>query len=67
MFDLVIRNAWILGGSGAPGLTSSLAVKDGVIAAIDSDLSTGKCGFDANGLLPEAPRAGKLLREFGTV
>ncbi|MGA0796448.1 MAG: hypothetical protein ACO3P0_10245 [Quisquiliibacterium sp.] len=66
MFDLVIRNAWILGGSGAPGLTS-LAVKDGVIAAIDSDLSTGKCGFEANGLLAEAPRAAKLLCALRTV
>jgi N-acyl-D-amino-acid deacylase len=50
MFDLVIRNALILDGTGAPGFVSSLAVKNGMIAAIGNDLAAGTREVDATGL-----------------
>ena len=45
------------------GATRLIAIGDGVKGV----WVNGSQVADANGLLPEAPRAGKLLREFGTV
>ncbi len=50
MFDLVIRNATLFDGTGAPGRTASLAVDDGRIAAIGDDLPAGRREIDAQGL-----------------
>ena len=41
MFDLLIQNAQVLDGTGAPGFTADVAVKDGKIAAV------GKIGGEA--------------------
>jgi N-acyl-D-aspartate/D-glutamate deacylase len=50
MHDLVIRNALILDGTGAPGRVASLAVTGGRIAAIGSDVGAGRREIDAEGL-----------------
>ncbi len=50
MPDLVIRNARIFDGTGAPDVPGSLAVEDGVICAIGPDVGTGRQEIDAQGL-----------------
>ncbi|MCX7274330.1 MAG: amidohydrolase family protein [Burkholderiales bacterium] len=50
MFDLVIRNAWLHDGSGAPAQRGALAVSGGRIAAIGADLGPGRREIDAQGL-----------------
>ncbi len=52
MFDLIIKNAKIIDGSGAPAFEGALAVKDGRIAAIwhgDPEESQAKEVYDAGG------------------
>ncbi len=50
MFDLVIRNARLYDGTGAPAVVGSLAVEDGRIAAIGAGLPAGRQDVDAQGL-----------------
>jgi N-acyl-D-aspartate/D-glutamate deacylase len=50
MFDLVIRNATLFDGTGAPGVAGSLAVQDGRIAAVGSGLGAARREVDASGL-----------------
>jgi N-acyl-D-aspartate/D-glutamate deacylase len=50
MFDLVIRNARLFDGTGAPAVVGSLAVEDGRIAAIGTELPAGRQDIDAQGL-----------------
>ncbi len=50
MFDLVIRDVLLLDGSGAPGHVSSLAVKDGIVAAIGDNLPAGQREINGTGL-----------------
>ena len=51
MFDLVIRNATIVDGTGRPTFTGDLAVQDGKIAAVGEVSETGKKEIDAKGKL----------------
>jgi N-acyl-D-amino-acid deacylase len=39
MFDLVIKNGWVVDGSGAPGFAGDVAIRQGKVAAIDSRIS----------------------------
>ncbi len=50
MFDLLIRNALILDGTGAPRHVGDLAVRQGRIAAIGRDLGGALETLDADGL-----------------
>ncbi len=50
MHDLVIDNALLIDGTGAPGRHGSLAVADGRIAAIGADVGSGRQRVDAQGL-----------------
>lgn len=47
MFDLVIRNGTLIDGSGAPARVADVAVQDGVIAAVGTQLSAGKREINA--------------------
>ncbi len=49
MFDLIIRNAYLVDGTGAPAHMADIAVKDGLIAAIGTINDTGKTEIDAKG------------------
>jgi len=49
-YDLVIKNANIVDGSGAPARHGSVGVEGGKVAAIDKTLSGGKREIDAHGL-----------------
>ncbi len=49
MHDLVIRNAKLIDGTGAPARNASLAVKDGRIAAIGDDVGDGRVRIDGDG------------------
>jgi N-acyl-D-aspartate/D-glutamate deacylase len=49
-YDLVIKNAQICDGSGAPGQGGSVGVSGGKIVAIDRSLSGGKGEINADGL-----------------
>jgi len=49
MHDLVIDNALLIDGTGAPARHGSLAVADGRIAAIGSDVGRGHTRVDARG------------------
>ncbi|MEP5569530.1 MAG: amidohydrolase family protein [Halioglobus sp.] len=51
MYDLIIRNAHIVDGTGAPGYDGDLAVKDGRIAALGPVDGTAKREIDAGGKL----------------
>jgi N-acyl-D-amino-acid deacylase len=48
--DLVIKNALILDGTGAPGGAGSLGVTSGRISAVGTDIGAGRETIDANGL-----------------
>ena len=50
MYDLLIKNAMVLDGTGAKAYSADVAVKDGKIAAIGENLSGGKTVMDAAGL-----------------
>lgn len=50
MYDLVIRNATIVDGTGRPPYVADLAVTDGRIAAIGAEIGTGTEEVDAAGL-----------------
>lgn len=50
MYDLVVRNAYLIDGTGGPGHHADLAVRDGRIAAIGSDLGHGREEIEADGL-----------------
>jgi N-acyl-D-amino-acid deacylase len=49
MHDLVIDNALLIDGTGAPARHGSLAVADGRIAAIGGDVGSGRARVDAQG------------------
>jgi N-acyl-D-aspartate/D-glutamate deacylase len=51
MYDLVIRNATIVDGTGRPAFTGDLAVRDGKISAVGEVSETGKKEIDARGKL----------------
>jgi len=51
MFDLVIRGATLVDGTGAPARVADVAVADGTIAAIGDDLGPARREVDAAGLL----------------
>ena len=51
MHDLVIDNALLIDGTGAPARHGSLAVADGRIAAIGRDVGGGRDRLDARGLV----------------
>ena len=47
--DLVIRNGWVVDGSGAPGFQADVAIEGEKIAAIGKNLGSGKKEIDARG------------------
>jgi N-acyl-D-amino-acid deacylase len=49
--DLVIENATVIDGSGAPARAGAVAVKDGRIAAVGVDLGPARERIDAGGLV----------------
>jgi N-acyl-D-aspartate/D-glutamate deacylase len=51
MHDLVIRNATIVDGTGAPPLSGDVAVDDGRIASVGERAGAGSRDIDADGLL----------------
>jgi N-acyl-D-amino-acid deacylase len=50
MHDILIRNGRLIDGSGRPGVAGDLAIADGRIAAIGSDLGDARRVIDASGL-----------------
>ena len=58
MLDLIIRNGTIVDGTGMPGFTGDIGIKDGKIAVTGSILETAAEEIDASGkicLLYTAP------------
>lgn len=51
MYDLVIRNAKIVDGTGKPAFPGDLAVNNGKIVAVGEVSATGKKEIDAQGKL----------------
>jgi len=51
MYDLVIRNATLVDGTGKPAFTGDLAVRDGRIAAVGAVEGSGNREIDARGKL----------------
>ncbi len=51
MHDLVIRGGTVVDGTGADRRTADVAIDDGVISAVDTDVGAGRREMDANGLL----------------
>ena len=52
MFDTLIKNAFIIDGSGSPGKSGDLAVQDGKIAALEPDIQAQAAKvIDASGLV----------------
>jgi N-acyl-D-aspartate/D-glutamate deacylase len=49
MHDLIIRNARVVDGTGAPSFTADVAVKDGLIAAVGQVTGTARQDIDARG------------------
>ena len=50
MFDIIIKNARIIDGSGSDAYISDIAIKDGKIARIGNDLGEAVKVIDAEGL-----------------
>lgn len=50
-FDLIIRNGTVIDGTGAPGFTADVAIRDGKIAAVGAIAGKGKEEIDARGKL----------------
>ena len=50
MYDLIIKNGTILDGTGRPGFSGDVAVKDGKIVAVGTDLSGAEQTIRADGL-----------------
>jgi N-acyl-D-amino-acid deacylase len=51
-YDVIIRNGQVVDGTGAPAVESDVAVKDGLIAAIEPNLAgTAKEEIDARGFI----------------
>ena len=50
MFDLIIKNANIIDGTGLPSFTGDIAVEDGIIVHRGDDLGQAKSVIDAKGL-----------------
>ena len=50
MFDLIIKNANIIDGTGLPSFTGDIAVEDGIIVNRGNDLGVAKSIIDAKGL-----------------
>lgn len=48
-YDLVLRGGTVFDGSGAPGAVADVAVKDGLIAAVEPGLAPGVEEIDARG------------------
>jgi N-acyl-D-aspartate/D-glutamate deacylase len=48
-YDLVLRGGTVFDGSGAPGVVADVGVKDGLIAAVGTDLAAGAEEIDASG------------------
>ena len=51
MFDLIIKNANIIDGTGLPSFTGDIAVEDGIIVNRGNDLGEAKSIIDAKGLI----------------
>jgi N-acyl-D-aspartate/D-glutamate deacylase len=51
MHDLVIRNATIVDGTGAPARTGDIAIDAGIIAGVEGKAGPGRREIDAGGLL----------------
>lgn len=51
MHDLIIKNGTVVDGSGQPAKQADVAIKDGRIAAVGSNLGAAKKEIDAHGLL----------------
>ena len=51
MHDLVIRNGFVVDGSGEPGRVADVCIDGGVIAAVGTDVGPGIREIDATGLL----------------
>ena len=51
MHDLIIRGGTVIDGTGAPGRTADVAIHDGVIVAVGTDLGAAKHTLDADGAL----------------
>jgi len=51
MYDLMIRKATLVDGTGAPQRVADVAVSDGKIADVGSDVGAGRREIDADGLL----------------
>ena len=50
MFDILIKNATILDGTGAPAYTGDIGIREGKIAKLGTDLEGGARVIDAKGL-----------------
>lgn len=50
MAQLVIKNGWVIDGTGAPAAVADIAVDNGKITAIGQDLPDGEVTLDATGL-----------------
>lgn len=50
MYDLIIKNGTVIDGTGAEGFAADVAVKDGKIAAVGTDLGEAQQVLDATGL-----------------
>lgn len=51
MYDVVIRGGTVVDGSGAPAFVADVAFKDGLVAAVGTDLGPGAEEHDATGKL----------------